>query len=84
MRGRLFIAGISGDTPITDALDVLTVIVMDTPGEALRRWRDGIDRAALAAQITPRPARHDRDTWGLRPDQIAATQRFMSNWGVRG
>lgn len=86
MRGRLFIAGVDGLTPVSDVLDVLTVVVMDTPGEALGKWRTGIDRAAFVAQAaasrsrtpagTPAAARYDRSTWGLAPEQIEATRRF--------
>lgn len=86
IRGRLFIAGVDARTPASDALDVLTVVVMDTPGEALGKWRTGIDRAAFAAKAaaarartpvgTPGPARYDRSTWGLAPEQVEATRRF--------
>jgi hypothetical protein len=86
MRGRLFLAGVDNLTPITDVLDVLTVVVMETPGEALGKWRTGLDRAASAAKAAamrgrgpagaPAATRPDRATWGLEPHQIAATQRF--------
>jgi hypothetical protein len=89
MRGRLFIAGVDARTPVSDVLDVLTVVVMDTPGEALGKWRSGIERAAFAAKAaaarTRAPAgpagaatagRYDRSSWGLAPEQIEATRRF--------
>lgn len=86
MRGRLFIAGVDALTPVSDVLDVLTVVVMDTPGEALGKWRSGIERAAYTAKAVaartrgpagaPAPARYDRSTWGLAPEQIEATRRF--------
>jgi hypothetical protein len=86
MRGRLFIAGVDARTPVSDALDVLTVVVMDTPGEALKKWRSGIERAAFTAKAavarTRAPAgaatagRYDRSSWGLAPEQIEATRRF--------
>lgn len=89
MRGRLFIAGVGPDTPLGDALDVLTVIVMDTPGEALKKWRTGIDRVVAAAQIRASAAKSatgkpDRATWGLAPGQIEQTRRFMANMGAGG
>jgi hypothetical protein len=91
MRGRLFLAGVDGQTPVSDVLDVLTVIVVDTPGEALGKWRSGLDRAAAVARAdatrargtVPSGGRPDRATWGLAPDQIAATERFMTTMGAR-
>jgi hypothetical protein len=86
MRGRLFLAGVDDRTPITDVCDVLTVVVMDTPGEALGKWRAGLDRAATtaraAAMRSAAPAAAQavraatRASWGLSPEQIASTQRF--------
>lgn len=87
MRGRLFLAGVRGRTPISDVLDVLTVIVMDTPGEALAKWRSGLDRAVSATRArnqTPPPGNNtvgSRATWGLEPGQIEAHSRFMSSMG---
>lgn len=81
VRGRLVMAGLGGHAPVGDVLDVLTVIVMETPGEALGKWRDGIDRvvarARHASASTAAPSTPDRATWGLLPDQAAATQRLM-------
>jgi hypothetical protein len=91
MRGRLFMAGVDNLTPASDALDVLTVVVMDTPGEALGKWRTGIERAAFAAKAAasraqmptgaPAAARYDRATWGLAPEQLAASRRFHATMG---
>lgn len=66
-------------TSLRTVLDVLTVILMDTPGEALKRWRDGMDRAAMVAQA--RAGRIDRANWGLQPHQIEQQQRFMQTFG---
>lgn len=79
IRGRLFLAGITGATPLGAVLDVLTVIMMDTPGEQLTKWRQGLDRAAITEQA--RAGRLDRATWGLQPHQIKQQQRFMSTFG---
>jgi hypothetical protein len=61
------------------------VIVMDTPGEALAKWRTGLDRATAVATVRERrePAQRvtDRASWGLAPDQIESTRRFMSTMG---
>lgn len=87
MRGRLFLAGVDDLTPISDVLDVLTVVVMDCPGEALQKWRTGLDRAAAVARAAtakaqgPVAARLDRATWGLQPDQIESAKRFMVSMG---
>lgn len=86
MRGRLLIAGIGPRSTISDTLDVLTVILMDTPGEQLEKWRDGLDRAALKSvptQTAESPVARgiDRAGWGTTPDQIAATQRFHTQMG---
>lgn len=87
MRGRLFLAGVDDLTPISDVLDVLTVVVMDCPGEALQKWRTGLDRAVAAARAAtarergPVATRMDRATWGLQPDQIEATKQFMKTMG---
>lgn len=85
MRGRLFLAGVDEDTPVGDVLDVLTVVVMDCPGEALQKWRSGLDRAiSVATAREPRATERralDRASWGLQPDQIESTRRFMSSMG---
>lgn len=62
------------------ALDVLTVIVMDTPVKALGEWRRNLDRAALAARIA---AGHkpDRASWGMQPDQVEQQRRFLAQMG---
>jgi len=84
MRGRLFLGGARGKTDVRDVLDCLAVFVMDTPGEQLQKWRDGLDRAvaratpARAAQETPTAAALARSSWGLAPHQIEATERFLS------
>lgn len=80
IRGRLLIAGVTGNTPVCDALDVVTVIVMDCPGEELRKWRTGMDRAILTAQ-TKAGRVPDRATWGLAPDQIEQTRAVLSRMG---
>lgn len=84
MRGRLFVSGVDDNTPLSDVLDVLTVIVMDTPGEALGKWRSGLDRAGFTAEAAASrtsagastASRYDRSTWGLTPEQVEATRRF--------
>jgi hypothetical protein len=88
MRGRLFLGGVRGKTPIDTVLDCLAVFVMDTPGEALGKWRSGLDRTV--AQTAARPVAPDpapatkadiRARWGLEPHQIAETERFIANFG---
>jgi hypothetical protein len=88
MRGRLFLGGVRNKTPIDTVLDVLSVVVMDCPGEALSKWRTGLDRAVAqagvrSAPVNPAPATREdvRARWGLEPHQVAATQRFMQTMG---
>ena len=84
MRGRLFLADVRPQTALTDVLDVLTVIMLETPGEALKQWRAGLDRAAAAAAAASRkPVTREqlRATWGLEPHQIEAHRRFHERMG---
>ena len=84
MRGRLFLANVRPKTALTDVLDVLTVIMLETPGEALKQWRSGLDRAAAAAAAQSREPvtrAQMRATWGLAPDQIEAHRRFHERMG---
>ena len=90
MRGRLFMAGVRARTALTDVLDLITVIVMDTPGEALAKWRSGLDRAVAVARMRDTRAQTleqrgvDRASWGLAPHQVEATRRFMTSMGGGG
>lgn len=73
LRGKLRLSGIDGDTDVADVCDVLTVLLSDgVPGEALTKLRRSVDRAAW--KIKP----PDRDSWGLAPDQQAATARLTA------
>ena len=84
MRGRLFLGGVTGETPVSDALDVLTVVLMDTPGDALKKWRTGLDRAVAAARArgaVVSGGKPDRASWGLAPGQVEAQRRFMNRMG---
>jgi hypothetical protein len=85
MRGRLIMAGVGPKTPISDALDVLTVIVMDTPGEALQKWRTGmVARAQTTVADSAEAYRQMRATWGLQPHQIEAHKKFHQRMGGGG
>lgn len=90
MRGRLFMAGVQHGTALTDALDVLTVLMVDTPGDTLKKWRDGMDRAlavdtAQAPRTTGEGAaegrRALRESWGLLPGQVEQHARFLARTG---
>ncbi|MGH9058323.1 MAG: hypothetical protein ACRDZY_02215, partial [Acidimicrobiales bacterium] len=78
MRGRLHMVGVGPATPAATVLDVLTVVIVECPGEPLKRWREGLDRAmATAARAAHQAApaaeaggQFDRATWGLLPHQI--------------
>lgn len=71
LRGRLHMAGIGADSPLSAAVDVLQVLILEIPREALDKWRRELDIAVWKV----RPP--DRSTWGLRPDQQAATERLI-------
>lgn len=89
MRGKLFMAGVGPKTSTGDALDVLTVIAMDVPGDQLRKWRTGMDQAVATAvaqrptdTLNPNSERPARAGWGLEPDQIAATEQFHATFSA--
>lgn len=70
MRGKLRMAGVDADTPLRDALDCLQVVIMEVPVDELKKWRREFDSALW--KIRP----PDRSTWGLAPEQQAATARL--------
>jgi hypothetical protein len=77
----MFLAGIRDRTALTDVLDIITVILMECPGETLRTFRSGLDRALTAAAVHAHRDHHGdpaalRATWGLQPHQIEAHRRF--------
>lgn len=66
-------AGVDGATPIRTAMDCLTVIVMEVPGDQLKKWRTELD-AALHRVQPP-----SRETWGTLPEQQAGMLRLMGD-----
>lgn len=64
-------AGVRSSTPLGDALDVVQVVIMEVPVEELEKWRRRFD-VALWGVREP-----SRETWGLEPSQIAATERLI-------
>lgn len=75
-------AGVGPDTGCGDALDVLTVLMLEIPTQQLRKWRAGIDRAVTAAQV--QAGRFDRRTWGLAPHQVEQQRLAMRTLGRGG
>lgn len=75
-------AGVVATTPISDVLDLLTVIMLEIPQEQLRTWRSAMDRAALVADA--KAGKLDRSTWGLRPHQIEQQRAAMRTLGQSG
>lgn len=61
-------AGVGPTTGIGDALDVLTVIMLEVPQQQLTKWRQAMDRADVAAKA--KAGKLDRSTWGMAPHQI--------------
>lgn len=84
LRGKAYTAGVRVDTPIGDALDVLTVLEIDgVPGEQMDKWRQNMNMAVNARpKTTPaapgRPPEPDRETWGLLPGQREQTSRLTA------
>lgn len=87
LRGRLIVAGLDDRAPISAVLDVLMTTMVDTPAKELGEWRDRFDHAIYTPTLTAVPDLPadaverqwpDRATWGLRPEQVAATNRLMN------
>lgn len=74
--------GVVATTPISDVLDLLTVIMLEIPQEQLRTWRSAMDRAALVADA--KAGKLDRSTWGLQPHQIEQQRAAMRTLGQSG
>ncbi|MGH3921345.1 MAG: hypothetical protein ACRDTT_00420 [Pseudonocardiaceae bacterium] len=83
-RGRLLMAGVTPKTDLSDALDLLTVIMFETPEvrDNLRKWRQGLDRADVAARA--KAGVLNRAEWGLRPHQIEQQRLAMERLGRGG
>lgn len=84
LRGKAHMAGIGPSTPLRLACDVLLTIEVDgVPGDQVKQWRKAIDRQLLVRPAAAgRPAGPDRETWGLAPEQMAATSKLTA--GSRG
>jgi hypothetical protein len=80
VRGRMHMAGIRHDTDARVALDVLTVIALEVPRQALQQLRTNVERASWDI------AEPDRETWGLLPQHQAAMARQLDlmQTAVRG
>ena len=64
IRGRLWMAGIRDTTSLRIALDVLEVVSIDTPADALTKRRHRLDIHLATAQA--QAGRVDRDAWGVQ------------------
>jgi len=72
LRGKAFMAGVRDDTPIQAACDVYLALEVDgVPKEQIDKWRGRMDRQVVKTQPV------DRDSWGLDPRQLAASQKLM-------
>lgn len=81
-RGRLLMAGVTGGTDVSDALDVLTVVMLEIPEKQLREWRQAMDRADAVARA--RTGKFDRSTWGLQPHQVEQQRAALRTLGQGG
>lgn len=77
LRGRLAMAGVTAESPIADVLDVLTVLVVEVPKEALTDWRSKLERALWRV----RPP--DRASWGLAPEHQQQMGRLAGKPAAR-
>lgn len=75
-------AGVVATTPISDVLDVLTVIMLEIPEQQLRKWRTAMDRADVVAKA--KAGKLDRSTWGLQPHQIEQQRAALRTLGQSG
>ena len=75
-------AGVKSNTSLSDVLDLLTVIMLEVPEQHLRKWRQGMDRAAVVAQA--KAGTLDRKTWGLAPHQVEQQRRALEQLGQGG
>jgi hypothetical protein len=72
LRGKAFIAGVRDDTPLSTACDVYLVLEVEgVPGKEMKEWRRRLDKQVTKSKPV------DRESWGLAPEQIAATQKLM-------
>jgi hypothetical protein len=92
LRGRMILAGLDDRAPVSTVLDVLMTTMVDTPAKELEEWRQRFDRAIYSPTLTAVPDLPaetpkqqtgqrqwpDRATWGLLPNQVAATNRLMN------
>lgn len=77
MRGELYLAGVDESrAPAARWLDAVYAIVMRAPHEVLEK---------MQSQLTIQTARlrPDRETWGLLPDQVAASAKLVGDAGAR-
>lgn len=75
LRGKAFMAGVRGDTPLRDACDVYLVLEIEgVPGSEMKDWRGRLDRQLLKNT----PAAISRETWGASPEQMRAMSRLTS------
>lgn len=74
LRGKAFMAGVRGDTPLRDACDVYLVLEIEgVPGSEMKDWRGRLDR-----QLTKNTP-IDRDSWGVAPAQLREMSRLTSS-----
>jgi hypothetical protein len=67
---------VDDDTELDVLCDAMIFVLSDgVPQEQLSKLRKNVDRASW--QIRP----PDRETWGQRPDQIAAQERLVRSAG---
>lgn len=71
IRGKLALAGLGLHTPLTEWLDAVYAVYLDSPGgDVLKKAHEQV--VLHSARIRP-----DRATWGLLPDHRALSRGLM-------
>lgn len=70
--GKLALAGIGPWTPLSDWLDAVFVIILETPLEDVKKLEEQL--AVMDAQVDPAEA---RKSWGATPEQQGLGGRLM-------
>jgi hypothetical protein len=75
-------ASVTSESDVCNVLDVLTVVMLEIPEPQLRKWRQMMDRADVAAKT--RSGKFDRSQWGLQPHQIEQQRAALRTLGQGG
>lgn len=77
VRGKLWMGGVTHNTPIAVALDVIQVAIMDVPVDELEKWRRQFNNHVW--KIRP----PSREEWGRLPGQAEQMGRLAGGGAPR-